>query len=127
MPACSTFPVFPNTRPWGNVIFGGEGRRARGEASWFYPRSIRAASSLGCAPAKRSTGALVWSQRPGSGSVGERREVLVGAGLTWGTLPEAHGVAGRPLESGLQGLVSLPPGCREARVLCAHLHRQRGW
>lgn len=50
----------------------------------------------------------------------------MGAGLTWGTLPKAHGVAGPPLESRLQGLVSIPLGCREARVLCVHLHKQEG-
>lgn len=52
--------------------------------------------------------------------------MLVGAGLTWGALPEAHGVAGPPLESRLQGLVSLPSGSREARVLCVHLCRWKG-
>lgn len=67
------------------------------------------------------------SQRLDSGSVGGGwRKVLAGAELTWGTLPEAHGVAGPPLESRLQGLVSLPSGSREARVLCVHLHRQKG-
>lgn len=36
MPACSTFPVFPNTRPQSNVIFRGDVRRARGAVSCFY-------------------------------------------------------------------------------------------
>lgn len=81
MPACSTFPVFPNTRPWGNVIFGGEGRRAWGEAPWFYPWSTQAASSLGCAPAQRGAGALVWSEA-GLGSVGAWR----GASGCWAHL-----------------------------------------
>lgn len=42
MPACSTFPVFPNTRPQGNVIFGGQVRRVRGQVSCFYAWPIRA-------------------------------------------------------------------------------------
>lgn len=52
--------------------------------------------------------------------------ILLAGGLTCRTLLDIHGVAGAPLESGLQGLVSLTPGCREALVLCVHLHRQEG-
>lgn len=115
MPACSTFPVFPNTRPRGNVIFREEVKRARAEVSCFYTLGpYGQLLSWDGAPAKRCVETLAWFQGLGSSSVRGWREVLAGAGLTWGTLPKAHGVAGSPLESRLQGLVSLPPGCREA-------------
>lgn len=125
MPACSTFPVFPNKRPPGIFIFGKKEWRARGEEALFYPWPIQAALAE-MSPNQKICGTLLWSQGLGSGSVGGWREALVGVGLTWGTFPKAHGVAGPPLESRLQGLVGLPLGCGEARILCIHLHRQEG-
>lgn len=127
MPACSTFPVFANTRPWGQCHLWGRGEEGTGRGILVLPLVHSGSLFAGmCPSSKVRRGPSVVSEA-GLGSVGAWREVLAGAGLTWGTLPEAHGVAGRPLESRLQGLVSVPPGRREARALCAHLRGQRGW
>lgn len=66
--------------------------------SRFYPRPVWTASHLGCDQVKSQGWVLA---------------LLVGGRLTCGTLPKVHGVAGPPLESRFQGLVSVSPGCRE--------------
>lgn len=83
------------------------GERARGEASGSTPGPCWQPLSWDvCAQAKTLGGHL-------TGSQGRTPALLVGEKLTCGTLPEVHGVTGPSLESRLQGLVSLPPGCRE--------------
>ena len=82
------------------------GEEGRGEASYCY------SGASGQGPCG--------SPGPVSGSI------MLAGGLTCGALLDIHSVAGAPLESRLQGLVSLAPACREALVLCVHLHRREG-
>lgn len=119
MPAGSMFPVFPNTRPGvamsslkggkGQERGGGQGERRPGST----PGSCGQLLAGVCSSTKAGEGSRGLTGRAPA-LLEDGGELLAGDGLTCGTLPEVHGVAGSPLESRLQGLVSLPVGCREA-------------